>query len=56
MTSRSSVNDALQGERAMNLDLMPIYQTQHTSRPAKGDNTSAYLPAGLRIDRPNQVW
>jgi putative transposase len=36
--------------------LMPIYQKPNTSKPAKGHKTYPYLLAGLRIDRPNQVW
>lgn len=36
--------------------LMPIYQKPNTSKPAKGHKTYPYLPGGLRIDRPNQVW
>jgi putative transposase len=36
--------------------LMPIYQKPNTSKPAKGHRTYPYLLAGLRIERPNQVW
>jgi putative transposase len=36
--------------------LMPIYQKPDTSRPAKGHKTYPYLPGGLRVERPNQVW
>jgi len=35
---------------------MPICQKPNTSKPAKGHKTCPYLLAGLRIDRPNQVW
>lgn len=27
-----------------------------TSRPAKGHRTCPYLPGGLRVERPGQVW
>ena len=36
--------------------LRPIYQKPNTSKPATGHKTYPYLLAGLRIDRPNQVW
>jgi putative transposase len=36
--------------------LTPIYQKPNTSKPAKGHKTYPCLLAGLRIDRPNQVW
>jgi len=36
--------------------LMPIYQKPNTSRPAKGNKIYPYLPRGLRVDRPNQLW
>ncbi len=36
--------------------LMPICQKPDTSKPAKGPKTCPCLLAGLRIDRPNQVW
>lgn len=38
------------------MHLMPIYQKPNTSRPAKGHKTYPYLLAGLRVDRPKQVW
>ncbi len=36
--------------------LMPIYQKPDTSKPAKDHKTYPYLPGGLRVERPNQVW
>ena len=36
--------------------LMPIYQKPNTSKPRKGHKTYPYLLAGLRVDRPGQVW
>ena len=38
------------------MGLMPIYQKPNTSRPAKAHKRYPYLLAGLRVDRPNQVW
>ena len=38
------------------IGLMPIYQKPNTSRPAKGNKIYSYLPRGLRVDRPNQLW
>lgn len=38
------------------IGLMPTYRRPDTSRPAKGYKTCPYLQAGLRVDRPNQVW
>ena len=36
--------------------LMPIYRKPRTSIPAKGHKIYPYLPRGMKIERPNQVW
>ena len=38
------------------MGLMPIYLRPNTSRKAKGHKIWPYLPRGLAITRPNQVW
>ncbi|MBV8454017.1 MAG: transposase [Deltaproteobacteria bacterium] len=44
-------------QRLMGLmGLEAIYQRPHTSRPAPGNRTYAYLLRGLVIERVNQMW
>ena len=38
------------------MGIAALYPKAHTSRPGKGHNFYPYLPRGLEIDRPNQVW
>jgi putative transposase len=38
------------------MGLMPIYRKPRTSVPAKGRKVYPYLPRGMTIDKPNQVW
>ncbi len=38
------------------LRLMPIYQKPDSGGPAYGHRSYRYLPGGLRVERPSQVW
>jgi putative transposase len=38
------------------MGLMPICQKPKTITPATRHKTYPYLPRGLRVDRPNQIW